>query len=53
VVIARHNKSVAKPVNYENRKKRGPNMTEFPKRFNVKGKPLSETVVDMRKEERY
>jgi len=54
VVITRHNKPVAKLVNYEKPKKTGfPDMTEFRKRFNVKGKPLSETVVDMRREERY
>ncbi|WP_185957114.1 type II toxin-antitoxin system Phd/YefM family antitoxin [Gracilimonas mengyeensis] len=60
VIITRHNKPVAKLVNYEepekNQKKgknKFPDMTEFRKKIKVKGKPMSEFVVDMRREERY
>lgn len=54
VIITRHNKPVAKLVNYEEPKKRKfPNMEEFRKKIKVKGKPMSEFVIDMRKEERY
>lgn len=60
VIITRHNKPVAKLVNYEDSeknkekgKKKFPDMTEFRNKIKVKGKPMSEFVVDMRREERY
>jgi prevent-host-death family protein len=56
VIITKHNKPIAKLVNYEepqNEKKKFPDMTEFRKQFKIKGKPLSQTVIDMRREDRY
>ncbi|HET8864597.1 MAG TPA: type II toxin-antitoxin system prevent-host-death family antitoxin [Gracilimonas sp.] len=54
VIITKHNKPIAKLVNYEKPKKaKFPDMTEFRKQFKVKGKPLSQTVIDMRREDRY
>ncbi|MEP0004687.1 MAG: type II toxin-antitoxin system prevent-host-death family antitoxin [Balneola sp.] len=54
IIITKHNKPIAKLVNYnEHRKNRLPDMTEFRKQFKVKGKPMSEFVIDMRKEDKY
>lgn len=56
VIITKHNKPVAKLVSYnepEKKKKEFPDMKEFRKKIKVKGKPMSEFVVEMRREERY
>lgn len=54
VIITRYNKPIAKLVNYsEPKKPKFPDMTEFRKQFKVKGKPLSETVIEMRRNARY
>lgn len=53
VVITRHNKPIAKLVNYEEPKKpKFPDMEEFRNNLNVKGSVLS-TLLEMRKEERH
>lgn len=54
IIITKHNKPIAKLVNYnEPRKNKLPDMKEFRKQFKVKGKPMSEFVIDMRKEDKY
>ncbi|MEQ8577089.1 MAG: type II toxin-antitoxin system prevent-host-death family antitoxin [Balneola sp.] len=54
IIITKHNKPIAKLVNYnEPKKTKLPDMTEFRKQFKVKGKPMSEFVIDMRKEDKY
>ncbi|MEX0721735.1 MAG: type II toxin-antitoxin system prevent-host-death family antitoxin [Balneolaceae bacterium] len=54
IIITKHNKPIAKLVNYtEAKKPKFPDMTEFRKQFKVKGKPLSETVIEMRREDRF
>lgn len=54
VIITKYNKPIAKLVNYEEPKKpKFPDMTEFRKKIKVKGKPMSEFVIDMRREEKY
>ncbi len=54
IIITKHNKPIAKLVNYEKPKKlQFPDMTEFRKQFKSKGKPLSEIVIEMRRNERY
>lgn len=55
VIITRHNKPIAKLVNYQEpeTKKKFPDMDEFRKKIKVKGKPLSETVIEMRRNARY
>lgn len=54
VIITKHNKPIAKLVNYEEpkKKKKFPDMTEFRKSLNVKGSVL-ETLLETRNEERF
>ncbi|MAO64190.1 MAG: hypothetical protein CL666_04255 [Balneola sp.] len=56
VIITKHNKPIAKLVNYEepktNQKKKFPDMDEFRKSLKVKGSVL-ETLLEMRNEERF
>lgn len=53
VVITRHNKPIAKLVNYEEPKKpKFPDMEEFRNNLQVKGSVL-DTLLEMRKEERH
>lgn len=54
IVITKHNKPIAKLVHYEEpTKPQFPDMTEFRKKFKVRGKPMSEYVIEMRREERF
>lgn len=55
VIITKHNKPIAKLVNYEEskQKKEFPDMEEFRKKIKIKGKPLSETVIEIRRNARY
>ena len=54
VIITRHNKPIAKLVNYEEpeKKKKFPDMSEFRKSLKVKGSVL-ETLLETRNEERF
>lgn len=52
IVITRHSKPVARLIAYEEKEKTGfPDLTEFRKSLKVKGKPMSEVVIDMRRNE--
>lgn len=52
-VITRRGREVARIVPLEDRPRRGlPDLTEFRKSIQLKGKPMSETVIEMRREER-
>lgn len=54
VTITRRGKEVARLVPPEKDiRKPLPDLTEFRKSIEIKGKPLSQTVIDMRDEERY
>jgi len=53
IIITKHSKPVARLVAYEEKKPKFPDMSEFRKQFKVKGKPLSEIVIEMRREERF
>ena len=54
VVITRRGRRVARLVPEEKKVRRGlPDLTAFRASIHVKGKSLSQTVIDMRKEERY
>ena len=54
VVITVRGRETARigPIERKTRK-RFPDLTEFRKSIKLKGKPLSETVIEMRREERY
>lgn len=52
VIITKHNKPIAKLVNYvEPKKPRFPDMKDFRESLNIEGSVL-ETLIDMRNEER-
>jgi len=54
VVITRRGKEVARLVPAEQERPKGfPDLTEFRKSIKLKGKSLSETVIEMRREERF
>lgn len=54
VIITKHNKPIAKLVSYEEPKKpKFPDMTKFRKQIKIKGKPLSETLIEMRRNARF
>ena len=54
VTITRRGKKVARLVPAEEKgRKRLPDLSAFRASFEVKGKPLSETVIEMRREARY
>ena len=54
VIITKHNKPIARLVHYkETKKPQFPDMDEFRKKIEVKGKPLSETVIAMRRNARF
>lgn len=53
-VITRRGRTVARLVPAREPKAKGfPDLTEFRNTIKIKGKPLSETVIKMRKEERF
>lgn len=52
-VITRYGKPIAKLVPIEAEQRKFPDMSEFRKSIKLKGKPLSQTVIEMRNEERY
>jgi prevent-host-death family protein len=52
--LTRRGKAVARIVPVEPKPRRGlPDLTEFRKSIKIKGKPMSEEVIEMRREERY
>ncbi|MDZ7718360.1 MAG: type II toxin-antitoxin system prevent-host-death family antitoxin [Balneolaceae bacterium] len=53
IVITKHSKPVARLMPVESKKSEFPDLKEFRQKINVKGKPMSEEVSKMRKEERY
>lgn len=55
VVITRRGRKVAQLVPARPEKPRAgfPDLTEFRKSIKLKGKPMSETVIEMRREERF
>jgi prevent-host-death family protein len=54
VTITRRGRKVARLVPAEASPSKGlPDLTEFRKSIKIKGKPLSQVVIDMRKEERF
>lgn len=54
IVITRRGKEVARIVPLATKRLKGlPDLTEFRKSIKLKGKPMSETVIEMRREERY
>ncbi len=53
IIILRHSKPIARLVAYKEGKPEFPDMTMFRKQFKDKGKPLSEIVTEMRREERF
>ncbi len=54
VTISRHGREIARIVPVEsNRRKKLPNLTKFRSGITVKGRPMSEDVAAMRKEERF
>ena len=53
-VITRRGKRVARIVPVADKPRSGfPDLTEFRKSIKLKGKPMSETVIEMRREERF
>ena len=52
IIIKRRGKSVAKIISHHNDAKL-PTLKEFRSSIKIHGKPMSESVVDARKEERY
>ena len=53
VIITRHGKRVARLASPEKENRKFPCLKEFRDKINIKGKALSQTVIDSRKEERY
>lgn len=53
-VITRRGKRVARVVPVDEKPQRGvPDLTEFRKSIKLRGKPMSKTVIEMRREERF
>lgn len=52
IIITRHSKPIARLVPMEKKGNRFEDMEEFRRQFKVKGKPLSQIVIEMRNEER-
>ena len=53
-VITRHGKTVARIMPAARKRRRGfPDLTEFRRSITLRGKPMSETVAEMRREERF
>ena len=53
IVITRRGKEVARLVPPRREPKRFPDLTEFRKSIELRGEPLSETVMRLRRESRY
>lgn len=53
IIITKHSRPIAKLVAYEEKKPKFPDLTEFRNSIEVKGKPMSQVVIDMRREDRY
>ena len=53
IIITKHSKPVAKLVAYEEKKPILPDLTEFRKSIKVEGKPMSEVIIEMRRNTRY
>lgn len=53
IIITKHSKPIARLMPVESKKSEFPDLSEFREKMTVKGKPMSETVTKMRKEERY
>ena len=52
IIIKRRGKSVAKIISHHNEKKL-PTLKNFRSSIKIQGKPMSESVIDARKEERF
>lgn len=53
IIITKHSKPVARLMPVESKRLEFPDLTEFRKKISLKGKPMSEEVSEMRREERY
>lgn len=53
IIITKHNRPVARLVPVKSDTSGFPDLSEHRKKLDVKRKPVSETVIDSRKEERY
>ena len=53
IIITKHSKPIARLLPVENKKSEFPDLTKFREKITVKGKPMSENVTEMRKEERF
>lgn len=53
IIITKHSKPIARLLPVESKKSEFPDLSEFREKINIKGKPMSKEVADMRKEERY
>lgn len=53
IIITKHSKPIARLMPMESKKSEFPDLTEFREKIQVKGKPMSEEVSEMRREERY
>lgn len=53
IVITRHAKPIARLTAYEEQKSDFPDLTEFRESLDVKGKPMSEIVIEMRRNDKY
>ncbi len=52
IVITRHSKPVARLVPVDQSKPVFPDLDEFRKKISVRGKPMTEEIAEMRKQER-
>jgi len=53
IVITRHSKPVARLISVDQKKPVFPDLNEFRKKIEVKGKPMSDVIAEMRKQERH
>lgn len=53
IIITKHSRPVARLVPIESKNTGFPDLSEFREKMTVKGKPMSEEVAKLRKEERY
>ena len=53
IIITKHSKPIARLMPVENKQSEFPDLTGFREKIKVKGKPMSEEVSDMRREERF
>jgi len=53
IIITKHSKPIARLMPVESKKSESPDLKEFREKIKRKGKPMSEEIREMRKEERY